>query len=119
MTDVNSNTRPKDILYFDGQCPLCSREMAKLAVLKDENLELRDIHALTNDETAADKDTLLRVLHLERNGQYLTGIDANIAAWEHTPYGALWRWMRWPLIRVLAGWFYTRWALGRYNKLYK
>jgi predicted DCC family thiol-disulfide oxidoreductase YuxK len=119
MTELITATQPKDILYYDGQCPLCRREMSKLAALKDDKLELKDIHTLTSNEIALDKDTLLRVLHLNRNGEYLTGIDANIAAWEHTRYGALWRWMRLPLIRVVIEWFYARWALVRYNKLYK
>jgi len=130
MTEVTAETQPRDVLYYDGQCPLCTKEMAKLARLKDHQLELRDVHSLASDTPQADdttmpgaptpdKDTLLRVLHLERNGQFLTGIDANIAAWEHTQYGHLWRWMRWPLIRPLVEWFYARWALWRYNKLYK
>ncbi len=108
-----------DILYYDGQCPLCAKEMAKLTKLKDSSLVLTDIHSLPDDAPGRpDKTTLLRVLHLERNGSFITGIDANVAAWEHTRYGALWRWMKWPIVRWFVGWGYDLWAEWRYRRLY-
>lgn len=125
MTVAKPQTASRDILYYDGQCPLCQKEMAKLSSLMDDRLELIDIHLLNEQlnpegsDTAPSKDTLLRVLHLKRDGHYLTGIDANIAAWEHTRFGYLWRWMRWPLIRPCVEWIYERWARWRYDKLYQ
>ena len=107
-----------DKLYYDGQCPLCVKEMDRLRVIKDADLDLVDIHALDDDATPVAKDTLLRVLHMERDGEMVTGIDANIAAWEHTRYGALWRWMRLPLIRPIVELAYNRWARWRYDRLY-
>lgn len=113
-----------DTLYYDGQCPLCVKEMDRLRELKSDSLELRDIHSLEEDATDAggkplpDRETLLKVLHLERDGRLLTGVDANVGAWEHTRYAALWRWMRWPLLRPVVAWFYDRWAIWRYNRLY-
>lgn len=125
VVSTKSCNDPEDTLYYDGQCPLCAKEMAKLRALMDDRLILKDIHTLTSEEPTdpnagiPDKDTLLRVLHLQRNGTFLTGIDANIAAWEHTTLGYLWRWMRWPIIRPWIEWGYSRWAQWRYNRLYK
>ncbi len=126
LTTVTSTPGKPDILYYDGQCSLCSKEMARLRKLKGANLELRDIHTLQDPalgpfnlgENRPDKDRLLRVLHLERNGIFLTGVDANVAAWEHTPIGFLWRWMRWQLIRPVVELAYNRWAQWRYDRLY-
>lgn len=109
-----------DILYYDGLCPLCVKEMDRLRDIKRDTLQLQDIHALGESDLAGrpDKDTLLRVLHLERDGRFLTGIDANVAAWQHTRYGYLWRWLRWPLIRPVVERVYNRWARWRYDRLY-
>ena len=49
----------------------------------------------------------------------LTGVDANVAAWQYTRYGWWFRWMRWPLIRPIADHFYDLWARWRYNRLYR
>ena len=38
--------REPDILYYDGSCPLCMREMSHLSKLKSDQLVLQDIHAL-------------------------------------------------------------------------
>lgn len=109
-----------DTLYYDGQCPLCVREMNRLQHLKSEDLALRDIHDLADDDpTLPDRDTLLRELHLQRGDKLITGIDANVAIWQYTRYGALWRWLTWPMIRPFSSWAYNRWAQWRYDRLYK
>jgi len=107
-----------DTLFYDGQCPLCSKEMARLEQIKGAGLVLQDIHALDSANLPASKEQLLKVLHLERQGQMITGIDANIAAWEHTGFGALWRILRWPLIKPIARAAYKGWASRRYKRLY-
>lgn len=106
-------------LYYDGQCPLCQREIAKLRRLGDDSLLLADIHSLPHAEGLPDRDTLLRELHFRTtDNRLLTGVDANVAAWQHTRYGLLVRWLRWPLIRPIADAVYRRWAAWRYRRLY-
>ncbi|EED34793.1 putative thiol-disulphide oxidoreductase DCC [Luminiphilus syltensis NOR5-1B] len=107
-----------DILYFDGQCPLCKREMAKLASVKDDQLILQDIHALSDSAGLPDKDTLLKVLHMKRGDAFLTGIDANLAAWEHTSWLPIWRLLKLPLIYSFTRWVYDVWARQRFSRLY-
>lgn len=106
-------------LFYDGRCPLCMKEMAHLAELKTDQLQLADIHALPDDEGLPERDTLLRTLHLRLpDGSLLTGADANVAAWSYTPRASWYRWLRWPLVRPLTDWVYRLWARWRYDRLY-
>ena len=105
-------------LYYDGACPLCLKEMARLGKLKSDTLLLADIHDLPQDDSLPDKDTLLRTLHLRQaDGRILTGVEANVAAWAYTSYGWCFSWMNWPVVRVFSERVYRRWAQWRYNRL--
>ena len=106
-------------LYYDGRCPLCQKEMAKLEQYKSDQLQLADIHNLDDAVGLPDKDTLLRTLHLRLpDGQLLTGVDANVTAWGYTDRGKWLHWLRWPLVRPLADLCYGYWAAWRYRRLY-
>ena len=107
-----------DVLYFDGSCPLCQREMTHLAKTKSEKLILQDVHELEIDSDAPSKETLLKSFHLRQGDRWVVGIDANIAAWQYTRIGVLWRWLRWPLIKPIASWCYNMWARKRYANRY-
>jgi predicted DCC family thiol-disulfide oxidoreductase YuxK len=108
----------KDILYYDGQCPLCSREMSILAKMKSDDLNLVDIHQLSPGE-APPRDQLLEVLHLKTgDGQWVTGVDASVRAWSSTRMGWLWKILKLPLISPVAELVYSIWAKRRYEKLY-
>jgi predicted DCC family thiol-disulfide oxidoreductase YuxK len=108
-----------DVLYYDGRCPLCRREMVRLARLKDDRLELRDIHTLGEAVDPLFRRALLQQLHLRRaDGTWLSGLDANLAAWDHTALGACFRWLRWPGLRAFSDRLYRYWALWRYRRLY-
>ena len=112
----------RDTLYYDGQCPLCRREIALLGRLKDHALVLQDLCRLEAPGPAdpwprPDADQLMRSLHLRTAaGAWLTGIDATVRAWSHTPIGWLWTPLRWPLLKPLAERCYRRWAARRYRR---
>ena len=118
MSLRNIAMQKSDILYYDGSCPLCQREMSHLAKLKSEQLVLQDIHALPPDNEGPDKKTLLQNLHLKRGSEWVIGLEANVAAWQYTRIGFFWRWLSWPLVKPLASWCYRQWAVRRYTKLY-
>lgn len=112
-------TMPTNTLYYDGQCPLCSAEMQKLQNHSNGQLQLQDIHLLKDDSDLPDKQALLTVLHLRNSeGEFLMGLDANVAAWQHTRFGFLLAWLRWPLIGSVADLIYNHWAKRRYQRLY-
>ena len=110
---------PAATLYYDGRCPLCLREMDKLATLKSDELQLVDIHGLVAEPGMPDRDTLLRDLHMRLpDGRWLTGVDANVRAWTYAGRGVWLSWLRWPVIRQLADVGYALWAGWRYRRLY-
>lgn len=108
----------KETLYYDGACPLCAREMKHLSKLKHESLDLVDIHSIEFTQGMPSKATLLLNLHLKRGDEWVTGADANVAAWQHTRIGFLWRWLRWPVIRHIVDPIYAFWAKRRFEGLY-
>lgn len=109
----------KATLFYDGRCSLCAGEIQRLARLQQGTLALQDIHGLDATDNLPDRDTLLRTLHLRtENGHWLTGADANVAAWQHTHLGWLWRWLRWPVIALVVDAIYSPWARWRYRRLY-
>ena len=107
-----------DILYYDGSCPLCMREMSHLAKLKSDQLKLQDIHELPAAAEVPDKAALLQNLHLKRGSEWVIGLDANVAAWQYTRIGFFWRWLSWPGVKPIASWCYRQWATRRYAKRY-
>ncbi|MBT5005679.1 MAG: DUF393 domain-containing protein [Halieaceae bacterium] len=93
--------------------------MDRLGRMKNEGLELIDIHAMESDADLPAPDALLRVLHLRTSdGSFLKGVDANVAAWSFTSIGPFFKWMQWPIIAPVFNIFYTRWARWRYDRLY-
>jgi len=110
---------PGDILFYDGHCFLCMAEMEKLQQVKGTSLSLVDIHGISEGGDLPDRRTLLETLHLRKaDGSLLTGLDANVAAWQHTRYAARWRLLQLPLVRQVAQMAYRLWAGWRYNRLY-
>lgn len=104
----------KDTLYYDGSCPLCSAEISKLKKLSNGGLELKNIHELNEGDVDINKALLLSRLHLKTaDGEWITGLKANIGAWQHTSFGPLWRMLDWPMINWVSHWCYEAWLRWR------
>lgn len=112
------HTRPLvDTLYYDGRCPLCHKEIKLLKKLTGGKLGFTDIHT---GEHAIARDLLLLNLHLQTaDGSWVTGLDANVRAWSHTPVGWLFKWLRWRPFKPLADKIYRRWADKRFCQRYQ
>jgi predicted DCC family thiol-disulfide oxidoreductase YuxK len=108
-----------DILYYDGKCPLCLREIRSLERLRDERLQLVDVHAYEPLPGEPSRQSMLLRLHLRAaDGKWLSGVDATVKAWSHTRWGFLFRPLRWPLLAPLADRAYDYWAGRRFDGLY-
>lgn len=109
-----------DTLFYDGQCPLCAREVRTLRKLQRGNLIFADIHEQRDGSgTLPSHEALLRRLHLMTwTGEWVTGLRANVRAWSHTPYGFLFKPLLWPGIHTIAAKVYSTWADKRYERKY-
>lgn len=112
--------KTSDTLYYDGSCPQCMREIRLLNYIKNDYLVLVNIHEIKSDSPVClmDKNQLLSVLHLQtEQGDWLTGLDANVRAWQHTRAGWLLRPLRWPMINKFTDFVYAQWAKRRACRL--
>lgn len=92
-------------LYFDGDCPLCAREIRMLRRHADaQRLQVVDVAAADFDPEAVgqNKSTLQNRLHARfADGQWVTGLDATLWSWRAAGLG---RWaapLTWRPLRPL------------------
>mgnify|MGYP001817168697 CR=1 FL=1 len=105
---VPAGPRQGDVLYFDSQCPVCRTEVKRLQQLAEPSLSFQDINQ--TNEPGLDKERLFSELHLRRaDGSWVTGLDANISAWQHTRLRPLASALSLPLIRNVASLGYRLW----------
>ncbi len=109
-----------DTLFYDGQCPLCAREIRTLRRLQRGDLVFADVHVQQNRKgMLPTNEALLRRLHLlTGEGNWVVGLPANVRAWSHTPFGFLFKPLLWPVLYPLARFIYEAWADRRYERKY-
>lgn len=109
-------------LFYDGQCPLCMKEIDLLQHYNTEQrLQLVDIHseAFESLYPQIDKHAADRLLHaIGHNGQLLTGLDANVAVWQAVGKHRWLKALRWPVIRWFADHGYLLFAKHRHKISY-
>jgi len=107
-------------LYYDGNCPLCNKEISFLKRIVGSQIDFIDVHGVEASSTTPSKEALLRRLHLMMpSGDWVIGLDANVFVWSKTRYGPLFKILRlWP-ISVVADFVYAAWADRRYKKRYE
>jgi predicted DCC family thiol-disulfide oxidoreductase YuxK len=110
-----------DTLFYDGQCPLCNKEIATLRKLETGNLAFADVHKQDSSEgRLPEREALLKRLHLlTGDGQWVVGLHATARAWSHTRLGFLFKPLLWPVIYPLAARLYGNWADRRYQRKYE
>jgi ubiquinone biosynthesis monooxygenase Coq7 len=109
-------TKPVTV-YFDGQCPLCSREIAHHRELtKCSEVSYVDIAAIDFNAAShgVDSRRVQEVLHVKVGDEMRTGIDAVIAMWDAVPaYRWLARLTRLPGVYSVARLGY--WGFARFR----
>lgn len=114
-------TYSKPVLFYDGGCQLCRREIAFYRWLdRRQRIQWLDIYARPQALVAFElkQDDAMRTLHLlDANGQWQIGVDAFITLWEQLPgFRTLAKLARWkPAYRLLAR-GYQWFARRRYQK---
>ena len=75
-------------VLYNGQCPVCSTEIAhysKTARANDLPIRFDDLHSDALDYYGLDADTAARRLHVLHQGQLFVGVDAFIVLWRQLP----------------------------------
>ena len=109
--DVMRSDPAQVVVYHDGACPLCNREIALLRRL-DWSERIRFVDAADRTSTCPlERDTMLARLHAVEHGVLLSGAAAFAAMWRAIPllrpFGLAARWR--PIERLLEAGY--RWFL--------
>ncbi len=73
-------------VWFDGACPLCTREIALMRRLdKGGKITFLDVAQGADPSCPIDRATLLARFHAEENGVVLSGAAAFAAMWRAIP----------------------------------
>jgi predicted DCC family thiol-disulfide oxidoreductase YuxK len=121
LPDTVTNTAvQRPVVFYDGACPLCSREIAHYRRV-DGEARLDWVDAATEAETLAehglDLERAMAELHvLDGNGHWQRGVDAFLVIWSHLPR---YRWLARLIeifgLRTPLGYVYHRFAAWRYR----
>lgn len=118
MTDKLANTRP--IVFYDGGCPLCRREIAHYQRIDSERrIQWADIQqeADTLQAYGLSWEQAMQRMHVrDSNGQMVSGAAAFAVLWRHLPrYRFLAGLVSLPGIHWAAEQVYTVFARRRYR----
>lgn len=105
-------------LFYDGECPLCVKEMARLRRSDRKHcLLLVDIHSpMFQDYPKIDRQKASQILHgLTQDGDLLLGLDATCHAWKLVGKGQLVGLSRLPILRQVTDRLYVIFARNRYT----
>jgi predicted DCC family thiol-disulfide oxidoreductase YuxK len=97
----------KTKIWYDGSCPLCTREISLMRKL-DKAHAITFIDIISNGNYCpVDRATLLARFHAEEDGQLLSGAAA---------FAAMWRAI--PLLRPVGLAARNRWVLAGLERVY-
>ena len=91
-------------VYYNKSCSICR---AEINLYKKQNIEEIDWVDITNnvaaeDETSKDDKTLLRRLHVIKDGKIFEGAEAFLLVWKKIPkYKFLYKFFKLPIIFTL------------------
>jgi predicted DCC family thiol-disulfide oxidoreductase YuxK len=120
-SQYTQNSAPRPVVFYDGDCPLCRREIAHYRRL-DSEARLCWIDAAADTEALARHGLSLQAamaeLHvLDTAGRWQRGVDAFLVIWQHLPgYRWLGRLIRGLRMRRPLGFLYCRFAAWRYGR---
>lgn len=107
------------ILFYDGHCPLCMREIAHLRRWNSAGqVQFVDITSadFTERYPQIDRDAAMAVLHGQLpDGRVITGVDVTVEAWNRVGKGHWVRWLKWPGVRWVSPALYRLFARHRHR----
>ena len=113
----NEQATGKLKVYFDGECPLCQREIAWLKGRTDSDaVTFEDITQLDPSTGFQEKsrETLMSEIHAQLpDGQWIRGMEVFRRLYRHAGLGFLLVPTRWPILKPLFDGLYTLFARNR------
>ena len=110
-------------VFFDGDCPLCRREIGLLKRLdRNDRLIFTDISQVGFDATGVGKDfdAVMRSIHgRDEKGVWYQGVEVFRQLYARIGFGKTVAFSRWPLIRHCLPVFYRMFAAWRYRSAMK
>lgn len=104
-------------VYFDGECPLCQREIAWLkGRTRPDAVMFQDITKLDPSTGFSEKsrETLMSEIHAQLpDGQWIRGMEVFRRLYSHAGLGFLLAPTRWPILKPLFDRLYTLFARNR------
>ncbi|WP_417438485.1 thiol-disulfide oxidoreductase DCC family protein [Idiomarina sp.] len=117
-----SEQSSKLVIFFDGGCPLCVKEMRHLRKLDEQRkIQFENINEPDFNQRypAVDVVKANQYLHGQaRSGEMIYGLDVTYAAWSQVGKGWMIAPLRWPVIRWFADKAYLFFARYR-NRISK
>ncbi|WP_275660239.1 MULTISPECIES: thiol-disulfide oxidoreductase DCC family protein [Pseudoalteromonas] len=105
------------IVFYDGNCPLCMREMNELKRFdKHNSIDLVNIHDTRFDTEFPEisREAAMAKLHgYDSQGKLIIGLDVTAAAWGQVGKHRWIKLLRLPIIRKIADWLYLFFAKHR------
>ena len=104
-------------VFFDGDCPLCRREIDMVRRLdKSDRLILTDIASPSFVATDVSLDTLMREIHGRfPDGDYVTGVEVFRQIYDRIGFSFLVVPTRWPVVRHALHPMYRFFAYFRFQ----
>lgn len=105
-------------IFYDGQCPLCTREINALRARDNKAaMTFEDLHQveLAEKYPMIQKDQAFQMIHGLLDGKVIKGIDVNYHAWRLVGKEAWVAPLRWRLTRPLAQLGYRLFARYRHQ----
>ncbi|WP_140394327.1 thiol-disulfide oxidoreductase DCC family protein [Pseudoalteromonas sp. A601] len=106
------------IIFYDGNCPLCAKEMRSLKRADVHNkIKLEDINKddFESRYSYIKRKDAMAFLHGQRdNGEMLYGLDVTFAAWQSVGRHTWLKLLQLPIIRFCADVGY--WLFAKYRK---
>jgi len=120
-SQVSVAGKNKTTVFYDGACPLCSREIAHYRQCSgSDDVNWLDI-SQSKEQLAAydiDYDSAMKRFHvMSGDGTYHTGAHGFVYLWSMLkPYKALSAFIRFLRLGSLLDWFYVRFAAWRVKR---
>ena len=116
--DISIKKAHELVVFYDGECPLCAREMQHLK--RKDHWGRIHLVAIQSEEmrlySHIDTHAAHKVLHGQlASGRGITGLDVTHKAWSLVGYGYVTGILRAPLVRPVADRFYNVFARHRHR----